>query len=616
MDILNKIFNFWEKHYLHSFFLSAFLFVFYTLWSNNSFLYGSILQYQNIKWDSFDGTVYPIEFVPDPFLLTYEQRKQNYSDIDSKYFINIPKYDPNVFGKNPDDLNSKSQEYKDVVFSRIVYTVPYLSTYSFDYKEYTWSHPWVDIIAPTWTPVRSIANWVIVDTWSQPSWFWNYVLIRHDNIDINWTKKSIYSLYAHMSKVLATNWSKVKKAELIWEVWKTWTATTPHLHFQIDVAWAPYHPFWPFSSSEMRAAWVWFFDWVNIWLWKESAILNTINSMKFVNDNFNKTLTESDNSEKDITFTNNNSNTWTTQTTTEVKIENKVEQEQNTNTWTTQTWNTNEDKTQDSIIQQNETPKIDDLESENIELLSAVDEEFLLNSKDLLVLAWNNNLVTTEGQDLNSISLLPEESTWTIDSEEELSNLLQSIDEETTSDTLIENSKIFSDIENTYKYLDEVKYFKEKWIIAWFSDNTFRAKSNVTRAESLKIILLSLGISKVDWEESKFNDIKTNSWENTYVNAWVKSWIISTENSYFYPLRNISRVEALKMIFVLSKTDLNLDFSWLSEIKDISSDDWYYDYARYATKEWLLELDEWNFYPNKALTREELVSILYKFVNK
>ena len=189
---------------------------------------------------------------------------------------------------------------------------------------------------------------------------------------------------------------------------------------------------------------------------------------------------------------------------------------------------------------------------------------------------------------------------------------MQSLEDESNSDDL---TKIFSDIPNDYKNYDAVKYFKDKWIIAWYSDNTFRPKNNITRVESLKVILLSLWIETWTWIESKFADIKSDSWENNYVNAWVKSWIISTWNTNFYPSRQVNRVEALKMILTLAWIDLKNEEITLNA-KDVSDTDWYYSYVNYAVKNKLIELDNWYFYPTKALTREELVSILYKFVKK
>jgi hypothetical protein len=51
-------------------------------------------------------------------------------------------------------------------------------------------------------------------------------------------------------------------------------------------------------------------------------------------------------------------------------------------------------------------------------------------------------------------------------------------------------------------------------------------------------------------------------------------------------------------------------------LKDVSETDWYYDYVNYAVKNKLVDVKDGYFYPSKALSREELVSILYKFVKK
>jgi hypothetical protein len=59
-------------------------------------------------------------------LLSYAERKQDYDSIDSKYFIKMPKYDPNIFGQNPDDLDPKTDLYREVLVNRIIFTIPYL----------------------------------------------------------------------------------------------------------------------------------------------------------------------------------------------------------------------------------------------------------------------------------------------------------------------------------------------------------------------------------------------------------------------------------------------------------------------------------------------------------
>jgi hypothetical protein len=174
---------------------------------------------------------------------------------------------------------------------------------------------------------------------------------------------------------------------------------------------------------------------------------------------------------------------------------------------------------------------------------------------------------------------------------------------------------LFSDIKNDYKYFTELKYFKDNNFISWFSDGSFRPNSKITRIESLKIILLVNKISPIKDEPSKFLDINTNSWENTYINSALKLNIISRENNKFYPFRSISRAEWLKLILNLAW----VDFSSLKndlKVKDVKGSDWYYKYANYAVKNNLLEIKNNKFYPNSYLTREELISILYKIIKK
>ena len=59
--------------------------------------------------------------------------------------------------------------------------------------------------------------------------------------------------------------------------------TTPHLHIQIDTEEAPYHPYWPFTSADSRAAGLSFFDSINAGLGKEAAQKYSIHPMDFIN---------------------------------------------------------------------------------------------------------------------------------------------------------------------------------------------------------------------------------------------------------------------------------------------------------------------------------------------
>lgn len=65
----------------------------------------------------------------------------------------------------------------------------------------------------------------------------------------------------------------------------TGITTTPHLHFQIDKASAPFHVYWPYSYSDLNELGIDFFAAVNMGLGKENALKNTVHPMTFVQEN-------------------------------------------------------------------------------------------------------------------------------------------------------------------------------------------------------------------------------------------------------------------------------------------------------------------------------------------
>ncbi len=607
----------WEKYYLHSVALFVFTSLIYIFWFYTSFFYSAIINYSWISSDIFDGSVYPIEYIPNPIELSYEERKQTFEEIDSKFFIKTPLYNPEIFWKNLDDLTPWTQSYNDTITQKVLYTVPYLSTYNFDYKEYSGSHPWVDIIVPEGTPVHNIANGFIVDSGYQPSGFWNYVLIKHSWVDYGWKVQTLYSLYAHLSKSLVTHGKKISKWEIIWLVWESGTATVPHLHFQLEGENTPYSPFWPFSTSDMKTAGVGFFEAINIGLWKEKALLYTLNPLKFVNETY-----------QDILYTNtpipeekpDRVENEDVSKTPEVSVEQENIQ--------TPAIEDKKDEQEEKIIseQENISDENDTLTSVakeevldyEVELLSAidVDEIILKDTPHLNAFQEQGWTQETPKEDTQDISTSPEELIVS-DEQTDMSwnQSWETISEEPSAWIIQWWEKIFWDIPEDFPHIEALKYFKENKIISWFSDATFRPKNNITRVEALKIVLLANKIQPINNKPSQFQDILTNTWENTYINAGIENGILSLDNTFFSPFRNVSRVEALKLILTLGKVDVT---TWEKDLilDDVKETDWYYNYVNYALKNNLIEIKNNLFQPDTPMTREELIAILYKYIQK
>ncbi len=234
--------------------------------------------YSQIISDPFDGTVMPIAYIPDWTKTANQDKSKRFEDISISEYLPVPLYDPLDLGS--DLTNTK----KSSIILHYTYITPYMGNYKLDYKEHAGSHLGVDIRAPLGTPVLSIANGVVVRTVEADSTGNRFVVIRHDGVPReNWQKWTLYSAYLHLSEITVPEWTRIHKWDMLGRVGMSGIATTPHLHLQIDTADAPFHPYWPFTSSDAKDAWVDFFSAINIGLWKEKAEKYTINPMSFIN---------------------------------------------------------------------------------------------------------------------------------------------------------------------------------------------------------------------------------------------------------------------------------------------------------------------------------------------
>ena len=194
---------------------------------------------------TYTGTVTPIELVPDySKWSTYggNGEEHTFRQVPKDMLIPLPRYDQSDAKKGLDPTG--------------VYSVGDRGSYATG-AEGDGSHPGVDIRVPTGTPVRSIANGIVTQVREDAGGYGLFVVIRHPHVpDPENPKRTtvLHSAYAHLSSQLVQEGDIVNKGQQIGLSGQTGFATGPHLHFQVDRDDAPWHPYWPFTGAEARAA--------------------------------------------------------------------------------------------------------------------------------------------------------------------------------------------------------------------------------------------------------------------------------------------------------------------------------------------------------------------------
>lgn len=234
----------------------------------------------------YTGTVSPIEKVPnyvawaqyggDPHSHTYRQ-------VPSSVLVDLPPYSPSQ--QNRGNTSSIGQ----------IYSVGHKGSYKHG-GDGDGAHPGVDIRVPVGTPIRSIANG-IVHRVGNDAGFGKFIVIKHVNVPdpaAPGRTTTLYSSYAHLSAQYKKEGDIALKGENIGLSGQTGYASGPHLHFQLDLDTAPWHPYWPFSTADLNSAGLSMYEAVNSGLHAHRVDEHTVNPMLYVQADYAPTTLVAD----------------------------------------------------------------------------------------------------------------------------------------------------------------------------------------------------------------------------------------------------------------------------------------------------------------------------------
>jgi len=501
----------------------------------------------------FDGTSLPIETVPD-WTKVGGRTSLLAAQIPLEQKINLPNYDPIVFGATVADLNW-SVDTK-LANQLVTFAVPYMGSYESGSREYEGSHLAVDIKVPIGTPIHAVANGKVVKVAQSSSGFGKHIVIKHydvPNLDENETI-DLYSAYAHLSLTNVIVGQIVTRGELIGESGSTGTSTTPHLHFQIDKDSAPWHPWWPFSSADCATAGVNFFDGVSAGIGQAAAIENTINPMLWVQHYL---VTDETKNPSDL-HANENS-----------EIE-------------------------------NEEKNIEIETKEIAETVEPVAIEVVASTAEII-----ETPTGTEENDSNKEDKIVEEKVVAETEEKGPNEVNELLEEKITIET------IFTDVDSTHPNATAIKYLLENEIVGGYDDGSFQPEKTVNRVEALKMLILGFGVADNPKLDLGFEDTSNQAWYSNYVGTAMNRGIVSGyADNTFRPGNTINRAEYLKIL--LFTAGISPDSVDENPYSDVSAEVWFSAFANYSKLKNIFPLDSNLFEGGNGVTRAEVAETIYR----
>jgi len=174
----------------------------------------------------------------------------------------------------------------------------------------------------------------------------------------------------------------------------------------------------------------------------------------------------------------------------------------------------------------------------------------------------------------------------------------------------------FPDVPNDHKYAAAIEYFHERGIIEGYSDSTFRPDQPANRAEALKIILLSSDVSVDinDLGDDVFPDVTSEDWFYAYIKKAVELDIVEGyDDGYFRPVQNLNIAETLKIILLTNGVSITDPDENDIIFPDVTGDLWFAPYAAYSKAKNIIEPQaDGNLNAGREITRGELVELMYR----
>lgn len=170
--------------------------------------------------------------------------------------------------------------------------------------------------------------------------------------------------------------------------------------------------------------------------------------------------------------------------------------------------------------------------------------------------------------------------------------------------------EMFNDIDGHWGE-EYINALAENGVVAGYPDGGFHPNANINRAELVKMALSAAGIQEeapASNSDFKFNDL--DAWQIPWVYAaWSRDIVAGYNDETFAPSKDVTRAEALKIALLSFDVEVpNTNDEWAFED---TIDHWALSYINKAYLDFIVSgREDGKFYPNDPITRAEAAKII------
>lgn len=173
--------------------------------------------------------------------------------------------------------------------------------------------------------------------------------------------------------------------------------------------------------------------------------------------------------------------------------------------------------------------------------------------------------------------------------------------------------QLFTDISNTDEDYEAIKYLKDHGVIQGYSDGSFKPDNPINRAELLKMAYVAFSYPLGSYSSSSFPDVKTTDWFFPYVETAKRNGLIQGyPDGNFKPANNITKAETVKVLLNVKGISVPSSVS-ISYFSDVNVASWYAPYVNTAYERNIVDHTS-TFSPNTNVTRRYVAKWAYRMM--